>query len=87
MHVLLWRLDDNSQLGLKVGEAISEIRNTVYISAATSWEISIKKALGKLKIPDDIENIVLRMKDLKSCRLLSTMGSLLAVCRRFIEIL
>jgi PIN domain nuclease of toxin-antitoxin system len=57
-HTFLWWLMDDSQLGMKAREAISEIRNTIYISAATSWEISIKNALGKLKIPDDIENIV-----------------------------
>ena len=26
--------------------------NIVYVSAATAWEISIKRAIGKLKIPE-----------------------------------
>jgi len=26
--------------------------NIVYVSAATAWEISIKRAMGKLKIPE-----------------------------------
>ncbi len=29
--------------------------NTVYVSAAVAWEIAIKKALGKLDAPDDLE--------------------------------
>ena len=35
--------------------AISEGRNTVYISAAVVWEIAIKQSLGKLDAPDDVE--------------------------------
>ena len=27
----------------------------VYVSAATAWEIEIKRALGKLKAPDNLE--------------------------------
>jgi PIN domain nuclease of toxin-antitoxin system len=27
----------------------------VFVSAATAWEISIKKALGKLQAPDDLD--------------------------------
>jgi len=57
-HALLWWLVDDPQLGQKTREAISEIRNIVYVSAASSWEMSIKKALGKINIPDNIENIV-----------------------------
>lgn len=57
-HVLLWWLADDPQLGTKARKTIAEIRNAVYVSAATSWEISIKRKLGKLKVPDDIENIV-----------------------------
>lgn len=57
-HTLLWWLADDPQLGMKTRETITEIRNTIYISAATSWEISIKRALGKLKVPAEIENIV-----------------------------
>jgi len=37
---------------------ISDPRNQVYISAVSTWEISIKKALGKLSAPDDMDAIV-----------------------------
>ena len=54
-HVLLWWLDDPSRLSKAAGAAIGDGRNIVYDSAAAAWEISIKKALGKLDAPDDIE--------------------------------
>ena len=57
-HVLLWWLDDNSSLGSKAKASITDGNNEVYISAATTWEISIKKALGKLNAPDDMDTIV-----------------------------
>ena len=57
-HVLLWWLGDNKALGLQARRAIGAPDNVVYVSAASIWEISIKKSLGKLKAPDDYEVIV-----------------------------
>ena len=57
-HVLLWWLDDSAELGPRCKELIADQRNQIYVSAATTWEISIKKALGKLEAPDDIDSIV-----------------------------
>ena len=57
-HVLLWWLDDSPELGPRCKELIADQRNQIYVSAATTWEISIKKALGKLETPDDIDSIV-----------------------------
>ncbi|HIP70191.1 MAG TPA: type II toxin-antitoxin system VapC family toxin [Anaerolineae bacterium] len=50
-HVFLWAVDDSSKLSPKARAAIVEGRNVVFVSAATAWELSIKKAIGKLKIP------------------------------------
>ena len=33
-------------------------RNQVYVSAASTWEISIKKSTGKLPAPEDLDAIV-----------------------------
>ncbi len=54
-HVLLWWLDDPKLLSKAAQRAIREGGNTVYVSAAVVWEIAIKKALGKLTAPDDLE--------------------------------
>ena len=57
-RVLLWWLSDDPQLGQATRRAISDPRNHVYVSAASAWEISIKKSLGKLSAPDDMDSIV-----------------------------
>ena len=57
-HVLLWWLSDDAQLGEETRRAISNPRNQVYVSAASTWEISIKKTIGKLSAPDDMDAIV-----------------------------
>ena len=48
MHVFLWALFDPDRLSKKARVAIEDPDNTVYVSAATYWEISLKYALGKL---------------------------------------
>jgi PIN domain nuclease of toxin-antitoxin system len=57
-HVLLWWLSDNKSLTTKAATAIRNGENTICVSAATAWEISIKRALGKLKAPDDLEKVL-----------------------------
>ena len=57
-HVLLWWLSNNDHLGPIARRVIGDSRNQVYVSAASAWEVSIKKALGKLTAPDDIDAIV-----------------------------
>ena len=56
--VLLWWLADDPKLGTNARVDISDGRNEIYVSAASSWEISIKKRNGKLKGPDNIDTIV-----------------------------
>ena len=53
--VFLWWLDDPRQLSKAARKAIGDGGNTVYVSAAVVWEIAIKRALGKLDAPDDVE--------------------------------
>lgn len=53
-HVLLWWLAADASLGKRARAAIGAPRASVFVSAASAWEISIKRALGKLVAPDDI---------------------------------
>lgn len=53
-HVLLWWLANDSALGEEAREGISAPGSSVYVSAASAWEISIKQALGKLDAPSDL---------------------------------
>lgn len=47
-HALLWWLDGDRRLPLKVRRAIVAESNTVLVSAASAWEITTKARLGKL---------------------------------------
>ena len=53
-HVLLWWLADDPLLGEAAREGISAPDSSVFVSAASAWEISIKQALGKLEAPSDL---------------------------------
>jgi PIN domain nuclease of toxin-antitoxin system len=56
-HALLWWLADEG-LNDQAREAIADPANLVAVSAASAWEIAVKKALGKLAAPDDLERQV-----------------------------
>jgi len=56
-HALLWWLADED-LTTQARDAIADPANLVVVSAASAWEISIKRALGKLAAPDDLEQQV-----------------------------
>jgi PIN domain nuclease of toxin-antitoxin system len=56
-HALLWWLADEG-LVAEARNAIADPANLVAVSAVSAWEISIKKALGKLAAPDDLEQQV-----------------------------
>lgn len=58
-HILLWWLSDSSKLPQKAKELIRDPQNAFFVSSASAWEIAIKEALGKLKIPNDLEKAML----------------------------
>ena len=53
-HVLLWWLADDPSLSGEAKEGVSAADSSVFVSAASAWEISIKQALGKLEAPSDL---------------------------------
>jgi len=53
-HVLLWALENNPALSDKARKAIVDGSNMVFVSSASVWEISIKTAMGKLEVPDNL---------------------------------
>lgn len=53
-HVLLWWLGGDPQLSDTAASAIEDGANTAYVSAASIWEIEIKRAKGALAAPDDV---------------------------------
>jgi PIN domain nuclease of toxin-antitoxin system len=57
-HVVLWWLDDNPTLSPRARSEIANGDNAVFLSAAVIWEIRIKQALGKLKLPRNFRDIL-----------------------------
>jgi PIN domain nuclease of toxin-antitoxin system len=51
---LLWWLADDPTLDRQAFGAIQDPLNDVLVSAATVWEIAIKRALGKVEAPDGL---------------------------------
>ena len=51
-HVFLWWLADDDRLKEAERQAIRDPENDVYLSAASIWEIVIKRGLGRLRVPE-----------------------------------
>ena len=54
-HALLWWLADDPALSPAARAAIAAGQTRVLVSAASAWEMSIKRVQGKPEIPDDLE--------------------------------
>ena len=52
-HVLLWWLADDPHLPHAVRSTLAT-EPDVFVSAATAWEIAIKRSIGKLEAPADL---------------------------------
>lgn len=50
-HVALWAITDSPKLPKKARELIESPKASVWISAATIWEIAIKHSLGRGDMP------------------------------------
>jgi PIN domain nuclease of toxin-antitoxin system len=50
--VWLWSLTTWERINEKARGVLSSGRNELYLSAASSWEIAIKTALGRLQLPE-----------------------------------
>jgi len=48
----LWWIAAPEKLNRRARRRIADKRNTVYLSAASSWEIAIKYSLGRLSLPE-----------------------------------
>lgn len=58
-HTFIWWLEDNSTLSKESRKIIEDSNNIIYVSSVNTWEIFIKKSLGKLKIPNNLEETIL----------------------------
>lgn len=47
-HALLWWLDGDQRLSVPAQSAIGDVKNQVFVSAASAWEVATKVRIGKL---------------------------------------
>ena len=54
-HALLWTLTEPRKLSTLARAALEDAQNDVFVSPVSVWEIAVKRALGKLQAPDNLE--------------------------------
>ena len=69
-HILLWFLTNDSSLSARARGAIEAPATVAHVSAASLWEVAIKLALGKLKLPTPYADIFPRQLELNGFALL-----------------
>lgn len=57
-HTLLWWLANDPTLTPSARALIADPANEVFVSAATLWEIAIKRELGKLVAPAGVASVL-----------------------------
>ena len=50
--VWLWSVGEPSRISRKARDVIADVSQVVFLSAVTSWEVAIKAASGKLRLPE-----------------------------------
>ncbi|MQA75318.1 MAG: PIN domain-containing protein [Solirubrobacterales bacterium] len=55
-HTLLWVAE--GRLGAGTRAAVAERAEAVFVSAASVWEIEVKRALGRLEAPASVADLV-----------------------------
>ena len=53
-HVVIWWIANDPNLTLDARQAIAD-SPAVFVSAVSTWEIEIKRHIGKLTAPEDLE--------------------------------
>ncbi len=57
-HCWIWWLAEPERLSASALDLIRDAGNTILLSAASSWEIAVKYAIGKLPLPEAPEEFV-----------------------------
>jgi PIN domain nuclease of toxin-antitoxin system len=57
-HVLVWWLTDARELSARAREVVGAPTNVVFVSAVSVWELRIKEALGKVKLPANFAQVL-----------------------------
>ena len=69
-HTLLWFVMNRSECSLLALNTIGDEANTVYVSAASLWELAIKTTAGKLQLSMPLEDFIEEQFDANAFTLL-----------------
>ncbi|HEX3911470.1 MAG TPA: type II toxin-antitoxin system VapC family toxin [Solirubrobacteraceae bacterium] len=58
-HALLWWEADDARLSERAREQIEGPNSVAFFSAVSLWELAIKQALGRLRLPDTLTSQLL----------------------------
>jgi len=56
-HILLWYMVGDKRIDRRIQDIIESGRNIIYLSNASLWEITIKVAIGKLKLKGSLKEL------------------------------
>jgi len=56
--IFLWSVGTSGKLNQQAQELLADETQEIYLSAASSWEITIKFTLGKLRLPEAPERFI-----------------------------
>ena len=74
-HALLWWLTDSPELTKRARAMISDTKNTIFVSAASAWEIATKVRIGKLSVATELTEDFDAQMEQESFRSLSISSS------------
>lgn len=57
-HAVLWAAADPERLSDPVVAAVRDPANEILVSAVTSWEVAIKRALGRLEFQAEVVDVI-----------------------------
>ena len=57
-HTLLWVLAGDERLSATARQIITDEANDILVSVVSAWEMAVKRALGKLRSPHDLERVI-----------------------------
>lgn len=63
-HIFLWFITGDTRLSTDVQNAIRDLENEVFLSAASVWEVIVKYQLGKLPLPENPETYLPKQRSL-----------------------
>jgi len=54
-HTFIWAISDKEKLSLDTNQILNNTKNSIFVSAVTFWEISLKLSINKLKASGDLD--------------------------------